>query len=597
MPSLRSGLRVACWLVAYLALVVWLTWPLASSPFQLLPCTNIACVCDTPYSAWALAWVSHALVTHAPLANANIYFPDSHALFYGQAGFGAVPYFLLPFLATGNAAFALNVTFVASVALTATALHWVVWRWTNSALAGAIAAWCLLTSHWILWGFVATAPQQAVLQYVPLIAYLAAKPRTDARTAGLLLVLVALQCLTDPVYVAPGVLAPLAVLAFVRLVRPGARRSGRRLVLLLALVPLCLAPLLSGYMWVRAHNPSLATQSVWTAPPWFQRPAPTDLSSLFWRFEFPTTMAPPMLALLLAGSALALRHRRVGHPDASRRGWAHAALWAIVGTLISLSPVTTWGFHGPRILLPQTLLAATTSLYQIVRDPSRLGVTGMMGLCLLAGLAFAEVAHALAVVVPSPRATAALRGALALGVAALLYRVPPVMIRRIPARYPTQPVPRLAPPLQVALAATEGPLLVLPARSRRMGNLVGSRAVVSAMYHSTRHWRPLVDGYSSYWPADYPARMALADALPSSGALRRLVCQTGVRTVLVYLQGLRRQRVAFMRARRTPLPGLTLVADRDATMLFRVDVALPPRLNDPACLDTADRPTRGPTSS
>jgi 4-amino-4-deoxy-L-arabinose transferase-like glycosyltransferase len=93
--------RALLLLVLYATLVAWLTWPLAAHLTSHLPNTQPACNFDTLHMAWALAWQSRALVS-APttLPDANIYHPTPHALYYGETGFGALPYFLPVFLAT-----------------------------------------------------------------------------------------------------------------------------------------------------------------------------------------------------------------------------------------------------------------------------------------------------------------------------------------------------------------------------------------------------------------------------------------------------------------------------------------------------------------
>jgi hypothetical protein len=53
------------------------------------------------------------------------------------------------------------------------------------------------------------------------------------------------------------------------------------------------------------------------------------------------------------------------------------------------------------------------------------------------------------------------------------------------------------------------------------------------MYRSIFHWRPLVNGYSSYWPAGFAERMALALRLPDAGALAELRRETGVTSIVV----------------------------------------------------------------
>src|SRR5258706_13660715 len=91
----RSVRDLVAPLLAYALLVVWLTWPLAVHLDTHVPDTEGPCRFDVPLIMWALAWQSHALTT-APTTwpDANIYYPAPHALFYGEAGFGALPYFL-----------------------------------------------------------------------------------------------------------------------------------------------------------------------------------------------------------------------------------------------------------------------------------------------------------------------------------------------------------------------------------------------------------------------------------------------------------------------------------------------------------------------
>ena len=67
--------------VGYLAVMAWLTWPLAARATSALPHTSLACFFDTLYSAWTLSYESHALVSVGTrLADANIYHPASNEI-------------------------------------------------------------------------------------------------------------------------------------------------------------------------------------------------------------------------------------------------------------------------------------------------------------------------------------------------------------------------------------------------------------------------------------------------------------------------------------------------------------------------------------
>src|SRR5262249_6691040 len=155
-----------------------------------------------------------------------------------------------------------NLMFLGSLALTAWTLHLVVLGFTGSQAAGVVAAATLLTNRWLLW-LAPTAPIYTVLQYWPLLVYLAAQPDLRLRPFVPLLLL---QVLTDPIYMAVCILPTLGLLALARLLRPSTRRAGVRLVVALAVAVVCLAPVYAGYGWIRTHNPDLPAQTVhkWT---------------------------------------------------------------------------------------------------------------------------------------------------------------------------------------------------------------------------------------------------------------------------------------------------------------------------------------------
>jgi hypothetical protein len=55
------------------------------------------------------------------------------------------------------------------------------------------------------------------------------------------------------------------------------------------------------------------------------------------------------------------------------------------------------------------------------------------------------------------------------------------------------------------------------------------------MYRAIFHRRPVLNGYSSYWPAGFDERMRLAMRLPSPAAVDALSGVTGLRAVVVRL--------------------------------------------------------------
>jgi hypothetical protein len=101
--------------------------------------------------------------------------------------------------------------------------------------------------------------------------------------------------------------------------------------------------------------------------------------------------------------------------------------------------------------------------------------------------------------------------------------------RYVAAEYPLASAERPDSALVRVLEAGEGPVLELP--------VWGATAILwqlGAMIRSTFHWRPVLNGYGSYWPAGFRGRMQLARRLPDPDALAILRRETGVTTVVVH---------------------------------------------------------------
>jgi hypothetical protein len=363
------------WFAVHAAVVVWLTWPLAQHAGTDLPNTWVGCQFDLLQMGWALAHQAKALVT-APwaLAEANIYHPTPHALLYGDPGFGALPWFMPVYLLTDNPILASNVTFLLSIALTAWTLHLVVHRWTHSHAGGFVAGWTFVTTPWVLWTWVPAAPNNAVLQYSPLIVLLASMPVLTARRLAVLLSLVILQGLTA-IYVAIPMFLVLGVIALVRLLR-GNRDTAFKLIVLAGIASLVLAVANAGFMLVRAENPNILWQTFW--PP--EETAPAELP---WGLFTPIAPMRVHLAVLLlvVGGALSFVFERP-HRLEETRGWQHAALWSAIALWASLPPRVT--AFGHTVSIDAITLAGWLPF---LRGAERLGPVGLIGLALLAGLA------------------------------------------------------------------------------------------------------------------------------------------------------------------------------------------------------------------
>lgn len=574
---MRGGLAA---LLAHAGLVVWLTWPFAAHVATHLPRAHDVALVDPPYTAWVLAFETHALTT-APfdLLDANIYHPARGTLFYGPTAFGALPYFAPVLLASGNPILALNLAYLGGVVLTAWTVHLVVRRWTGSWLAGFTGGWAVLTNRWVLWSG-SLAPHLAVLQYLPLIVALGATALDRRRGPLVLAGLVALQCLTDPLYVAPVVVAPLALVAVVRLTRRASRPAGLRMVGALAVAIVLLLPVYGGYLAVRAGDPDLDVRTVWTS-------AGERVGLLPWDLLRGAAAIPGSVwGLITVGGLVAGWRAWRGRRPPTARAWAHAVLWTALGLLLSVPPEVSWGRYANRITLPQTLVAEWVPAWGLLRMPSRLGVAALVGLALLAGLAFAECART----IPTRGRWGALgqvaRSALAVALALAFYRgyrdgAELRLLARpaLPASYPLAPMTLPAhAPLVDTLRRSNGPVLYLPVGPA--GTTPHLHA--EAMLDSTAHWRPLLNGYSSYWPAGFRERMAVANRLPDPAAVAQLRDEAGLESIVVRL-GRGGYRTAgqpgawALLAEQGGREDLPLVARDGATLLFAVRGTPAPR--------------------
>jgi hypothetical protein len=100
-----------------------------------------------------------------------------------------------------------------------------------------------------------------------------------------------------------------------------------------------------------------------------------------------------------------------------------------------------------------------------------------------------------------------------------------------PGAHPLDPAP-MPGAENAVLRAGSGPVVVLP-----LGTYYEQGTQAAAMYQTVGVWRPLLNGYSSYYPAGFRERMALARRLPDGQALEQLRA-LGLATVVVRPGGL-----------------------------------------------------------
>jgi hypothetical protein len=411
-----------------------------------------------------------------------------------------------------------------------------------------------------------------MLPYLPLLIWRAAHPIRSLAGALGFAGLVTVQGLTSP-YVAAASLAPLGVLGAWRLLGAKSRRAGWFLLTAVLVASAALAVAYAGYVWIRLQEPTLSGQTYWPAAHNKAFAVPGD-------FRDPRSpLAIPLAALaLIAFGGFVAGVRRLRRGPAERRDlmWRHGLLWVVVGVTIALP--ATLSVRGHELSFPPAALLASLPGFDLMRDTYRMGTGALVALCLLAGVAFAECAEGLRLAPKVPvRLASAAVGVMVIVLSVLMYRGYAaagwtVNGRFVPLADDYDLVSAVVPDSSVMrhLRRPGGPLLELPVRAEIQWFML--MAQTNAMYRSLFHPRPVLNGYTSYWPSGFQDRMQLASQLPDPVALAALRRHPGVELVLVQLDFMPMEHGQAWRAlAETPTRSdLQLVASTPNLLLFQV---------------------------
>jgi len=489
--------------LGYLGLGVLVTWPLASDPGRLI--TPNA---DSYLNAWAMAWVVHqGLIDPAHLYDANTYHPLPLALAYTETllpqALQALPVRLLG----GSALLAYNLVLLATFPLAGLGAYLLA-RDLGASRVGALLAG-------LAFGFGAFRNEHLVhvqtLSHAWLpFALLALRRALAAPRVGWLAVLAgfsALQALSSGYY---AVMAALGLgVAFVHqarhrplrhALRVAAALAGAALLCVLLLLPQILVQ--QGHQLKRGREECARWSARWTS--YLDPGAHGALPQQRWLVErFPTgePLYPGLAVLVLAAAGIPRLRRS--------REARFAALLLATGLLFSLGPdirLGPWTLTGPYELIRQAPGASG------LRTPVRLAVLGLLGLGLLAALAWTALA-------------ARRRWAPWLGAGLLLLTAaeawPTGLSRAI------RPAPEPPAALRVLDGAPRGAVLELPWNDWEEAALY--------MYWSTAHWQPLVDGFGAFQPPGFRMVGLIGRRWPSPHAAHQLRAR-GVRYVVVHLE-------------------------------------------------------------
>jgi hypothetical protein len=516
--------------VLFAALAVAHTWPLASAPAELSRNDNA----DTVLNEWTIAWVAHQF-PRAPLHlfDANIFYPDPNTLAYSEHLF--VPAMIgVPLLELGaSPILTYNLLLLAGLTLTGWSMSLVIWHWTGDWTAAVVSGVVVAFNAHTLTRLPHLQAQHAEFLPLALFAFdrLLTAPRLGA--AVLLAISVVLQGLSS---------FYLLVFTLVALAGGGAVRPnewwgprGRALVpqLLLAgvVATVLLVPFLLPYQRLGVIRPLDEVgrfSATWRN--YLSTPARVHYAtwSAAW-FGGSAALFPGLAALLLAAIAL-----MTGAAFSDRRARMALAFGA-AGLALSFGPA----FPG------YATLYHTVPLLQGIRNAARFGYLVILGVAILAGFGLAYVRRRgqgtwwLGVVTVGAFLAANIDGLAA----------PIGYVRADPIS-----------PLYDRLRSTPDAIVV------EFPFYAPERISFNAPYmlNATRHWRPMLNGYSGLIPTSYETHYHDLRGFPdeaSIAALRAL----GVTHAFVHEQELAARSGAVALEAIGQSPHLRLV-DRDETV-------------------------------
>jgi len=507
-------------LCGFTALAVVWTWPLAADPggclVSVVADPGPLARADPLLVSWIVAWVGHALRS-APLAlfDANAFHPLGGTLaFSDHLVAGGLLVWPLDVLGGGPVLghnVLLLATFAIGAAGTAALVRALGGSWPAAVAAGTLA---FFGPHRLaLLGHV----HALSLHWLPVVLLALHRTlRTGSRRAALALAAALVAQALSGVYQAYYAAVALAVLLGLHaLVRCPAAAGGYRrtlgaavaAVLLVAPIMLPFATARDVYVLARDPNEAFMMSARGVSYLGAVLHPLVHLRQRFLEAGWPAAMLGlGTMVLAVAGSwrgaAPAAGGRRLAVVYA---GVALSMALLSLGPRMQLHPALEGGVPGPHLLL-----AGLVPGFDALRVPSRALSVSLLALAVLAGLGVD------AILARGRGRRAALAGLAVL----LFFEVWHPPLRAIGVPWATNVSPR-----QRWLAARTGreAIVELP--------LGAPAADARAMVESTRHWRPLVNGYSGFLPAGYYLRRVLA-SFPDERSLA-LLRGLGVRYAVV----------------------------------------------------------------
>jgi hypothetical protein len=494
----------AAGLVLFVFLAVAHTWPLAMRPATLSRSDNG----DTILNEWIMAWVAH----QAPrdplhLFDANIFHPNRDTLAYSepllvQSALGAPVMWL-----GGSPVLAYNLVLIAGLALTGWTTSFVVGRWTGDYSAGLLAGALAGVNAHTLTRVPHMQAQHAEFLPLALFALDRVLATPSLRHALSLALWFVLQALTS-IYFLVFTAFAMVTAAVVRL---DAWLGGRRWRVALALAvsaavaALALLPVLLPYWRVstgQGLTRSLADASMYSATWSDYLMTPGRFHRAVWSERFvggTAALFPGLVGLALTATAVLTG---VAFRDPRARMCLAMGLVALALSFGTRLP----GYATLYELVP---------LLQAIRAPARIGYLVIVAVAVLAGFGLVQLRRRVAA-----RSWPAV-AFVTITLATLEPFVAPLTFSE------AAPIPAIYDRLRPIAGAV---VVELP--------LPQPRAFFhNARYlmHSTRHWKPMLNGYSGFVPGSYRADYEALKTFPDAASIAALQ-DRGVTHVFVHLE-------------------------------------------------------------
>jgi hypothetical protein len=484
----------------FVGLTLLHTWPLASDPARLSRLDNN----DTAFNTWVIAWVQHTLPRDPlHLFEAPVFYPEQHTLAYSEHMI--VPAIIgLPLNWAGaSPVLVFNLLVMFGFVLSGVAMSRLMTRWTGSLAAGVVAGALFAFNAHVL----TRIPhlQALHMEFVPLVWYAMDRLLTEPRRRNALLLAGAfvVQALCSNY-----MMVMLAVaLAAALMVRPepwtDARRVWPHLVLAGSVGVLALLPFLLPYY--RLHETQGLTRTIddvrrYSA--WWQDYLSTvgRLHYEWWAYKFSTNrtaLFPGFTAVLLSlvaiGAGVAWRDRRA----------RMMVPVAIVGVVLSLGAnLALYGWLQEHI-----------APFQGMRAAARWGHLALLAVAVLAGFGVATLQKRWGERRWWPALVTILLGA----VTVEAMRTPLLLV-------PFQGIPSV----HGRMARDEVHAIVL--YPLYPGGAFHANA--RYMLYQTRHWKPIVNGYSSFAPQSFFERANRFNRFPAPEVIAEMR-QIGVSHVML----------------------------------------------------------------